>query len=39
LFVQEFDLVQTKEMAPLQSIVDKINADLKEKDKKEKETY
>jgi MOB kinase activator 1 len=32
LFIQEFDLVDPKEMAPLHHLIDKINNQLREKD-------
>jgi hypothetical protein len=35
LFIHEFDLVEEKEMAPLQSIIDKIHNSLKEKEKED----
>ena len=32
LFIREFDLVETKEMAPLQHLIDKINGQIQAKD-------
>ena len=37
MFIREFDLVESKEMAPLQHLIDKINGQNRDKDNEHKQ--